>query len=560
MAYEYKANFDEGGYAEFNFSPGSNFSYGVGDTITITGRIKSSYMAIKSVEIVFNGMFRDDNGNSYAGFFRSYINKSISKGTLSSFTISHTITQANILGLRSSQWPNNVQSFPLYINIYDKPDGFYGDWTKTDMTDFIESCRITFIRQRKKPTIWCSLSDRYIVRSGDVTALEYFENYIQNYSLPTIEAHFETDPDDIKLTAIHNLIIKDDEENIIFDMSKNTEAGATLINFDIPVISNPGIYYYTWTVTDSAGKSEKDSDTFTVLSYSPPTITTFLLERYRYVIGEGNVVADDGEKLLTTFEGSVVPITGTNNNNKNAWTLDFRYNEIDSDVINFQSITSDENGRDIEYNSDPTAFTNTVNAGSTFNFIVTLSDMLTSVKASYVVLKAGGYLNVEKTGVAVGMRSTSTPLNKKFEVAEDYTSHMYGGIAGVNNYPAVAFGALASKEELTGGHWVDGKPLYRKIYNITSLDSNNTINIDISDLNYDFIKWEDYINITYSSDAAQQWINTYYWSGNNDRARVYIYDTQLRFRLGSDLHLSTQGAWIILEYTKITDTPIYEDS
>lgn len=560
MAYEYKVNLDEGGYVEFNFSPGSNFSYGVGDTITITGRIKSSYMAIKSVEISFQKFFRDDNGNYYGGSFSSYINKSISKGTLSSFTISHTITQANIIKLASPRWSNRVESFPLYISIYDKPDGPNGDWTKYDITNYVESCSITFIRQRKNPTVLCSLSDRYIVRSGDVTALEYFENYIQNYSLPTIEAHFETDPDDIKLTAIHHLIIKDDEENIIFDMSENTEAGATLINFDIPVISNPGIYYYTWTVTDSAGNSGKDSNTFTVLSYFPPAITTFLLERYKYVIGEGNVIADDGEKLLTTFEGSVAPVRGTNSDNMNAWTLSFSYKDIDRDIDGFQSIISGINGRNIEYNSDATAFTNTISAGSTFNFIVTLSDMLNSVKASYVVLKAGGYLNVEKTGVSVGMRSTSTASNKKFEVASDYESHFYGGIAGISNYPPIDSNTNTSEEELTGGHWVDGKPLYRKIYHITSVDSNNTINIDISDLNYDFIKWEDYINITYSSDVAQQWINTYYWSGNNDRARIYIYDTQLRFRLGTDLHLSTQGAWIILEYTKTTDTSIYEDS
>jgi hypothetical protein len=39
---------------------------------------------------------------------------------------------------------------------------------------------------------------------------------------------------------------------------------------------------------------------------------------------------------------------------------------------------------------------------------------------------------------------------------------MYGGIAGVTNYPAVGV------EELTGGKWIDGKPIYRFLWKGTT--------------------------------------------------------------------------------------------
>ena len=42
--------------------------------------------------------------------------------------------------------------------------------------------------------------------------------------------------------------------------------------------------------------------------------------------------------------------------------------------------------------------------------------------------KAGGYFFVGKHGVAVGMRSTGTRTDERFEVKKEYTSHLYGGV------------------------------------------------------------------------------------------------------------------------------------
>ena len=91
-------------------------------------------------------------------------------------------------------------------------------------------------------------------------------------------------------------------------------------------------------------------------------------------------------------------------------------------------MTSGTDGAAFSYSQDTSVFTAEVSAADTWEFTVVVSDMLNTEQITTLVLKAGGYLDVEKTGVAVGMRSTATAANKKFEVAEDYSAFLYGGI------------------------------------------------------------------------------------------------------------------------------------
>lgn len=530
MAYEYRLALSEGGYVEFNVLPGSNFSYGVGDTIIITGRIKSSYMAIKSIELSYF-----NSSHAVVPRILFLVNKSISKGTLASFTISHTITDSDITSMDPTSWANDTKTFGMAIWIYNKEGGWNGSWSNYDATS--PTINMSFIRRRYSPqTSLPVLSDDHASISDGKTPLEFFGNYIQGESMPHFTMNYSTDSNDIKLTTSHRLvIINTNDGNVIHDITDDAVALSSIMSFSIPPIASSGIYTYEWTVTDSAGLSASESGTFTVLAYSPPEITTFLLDRYKYIIDEGNVIADDGENLLLTFNGFVSSVIGPDDN-KNAWSLDLKYNELDSETINYQNITSDIDGRDIEYNLNDEAFTTNISASSTFNFIVTLSDMLNTVRASYVVLKAGGYLNIEKTGVAVGMRSTSSALDKKFEVAEDYASHFYGGIEGVNNY--------STAEVLTGGHWIDGKPLYHKVLHVTTKDT-----IDLSGLDFDFIRWELAYKFTFGSSAAIQWSSTYYYS-STDYAMLYVNGTNLIVRMCNNIHLI--DAYIFLEYTKNT--------
>ena len=200
------------------------------------------------------------------------------------------------------------------------------------------------------------------------------------------------------------------------------------------------------------------------------------------------------------------------------------------------TLLSDSDGSTVSYEHDPDLLTSLFSAANDYTFVATLADQFGSVSVTAYIYKSGGYFNVEKFGVRVGGRATGTAQSPKFE--SDYPAYMHAGIEGVNNYQ--------TNEVLTGGHWIDGKPLYRKIIHMTSAST-----VDISDLDFDFIRMESALSYTIGSGSTVYRCTPYYLSSAS-RATVYINGTNLIITLGSDLHL--RDAWIILEYTKNTTT------
>ena len=102
-----------------------------------------------------------------------------------------------------------------------------------------------------------------------------------------------------------------------------------------------------------------------------------------------------------------------------------------------------------------------------------------------------------------------------------------------------------STSETVCGTWIDGKPIYRKVFNITSPQQSNTDYVDVSSLNIDKV-----VNLTgfYKNssgffpiplyDSASSYAVFFVSSSNYIRGRIW----------------SADYAYIILEYTKTTDT------
>ena len=102
-----------------------------------------------------------------------------------------------------------------------------------------------------------------------------------------------------------------------------------------------------------------------------------------------------------------------------------------------------------------------------------------------------------------------------------------------------------SDTETVCGTWIDGKPIYRKVFNITSPQQSNTDYVDVSSLNIDKV-----VNLTgfYKNssgffpiplyDSASSYAVFFVSSSNYIRGRIW----------------SADYAYIILEYTKTTDT------
>lgn len=110
-----------------------------------------------------------------------------------------------------------------------------------------------------------------------------------------------------------------------------------------------------------------------------------------------------------------------------------------------------------------------------------------------------------------------------------------------------------SKQERIIGTWIDGKPLYRKVFAGTK-ESGKNKTINISDLNVDYIRY--YGNITTNigqSDGEYEFPLNYY-----ETSSAYI-RTNFHRKYSNITIVSTNGTYfngnfkLVIEYTKTTD-------
>lgn len=103
----------------------------------------------------------------------------------------------------------------------------------------------------------------------------------------------------------------------------------------------------------------------------------------------------------------------------------------------------------------------------------------------------------------------------------------------------------SEEEQLTGKRWIDGKPLYQKVY----MTNGNTF--DIGDLNPDFVQIVQ--TITYCSDGG-----AYMNDGAIPGANAFLLHTYSTSRKAIYLErgvLNILRDIVVLQYTKTTDTP-----
>ena len=99
-----------------------------------------------------------------------------------------------------------------------------------------------------------------------------------------------------------------------------------------------------------------------------------------------------------------------------------------------------------------------------------------------------------------------------------------------------------STEEKVIGIWIDGKPVYRKVYS-----QSNIANINLTDLNYD------YIHIVNSTLTVSDYRRNPYYTSSTDYFRVLINNGKKLIAESSAVSSSISNWTTILEYTKTTD-------
>lgn len=338
-----------------------------------------------------------------------------------------------------------------------------------------------------------------------------------------------------------------DDGTVIFNQSKYVTSSATTILIEgTNIFAKSGEYTCKLLLKGYYGKSSASSTTFSVLPYTKPAISANgsnpLAKRFRAEQDDtGGTIyteAPDGNNVLVSFIGNVQAFNGLN-----TFDVSVKYGIDGADEMTDMGIVASGTDADsLVYSYQNTIDfmpVGTFSADNRYQIDVTITDYFgQSATITGYVDKAIFRFRITENGVSVGMNSTATAEEKKFESA--YPAYMYGGIAGVTNYPA------AGVEELTGGTWVNAAnkrvPVYRQVlvYNLTATGStqNGPTIADFDELVS--IKGRFYR----SADGYYHQLNFY--ASSNDMNYAYMRsDGVLRVR-------STDKAIVtaIVEYTK----------
>lgn len=191
--------------------------------------------------------------------------------------------------------------------------------------------------------------------------------------------------------------------------------------FEIGEISLSGSVPYAISVTDSHGLVGTYSGVLSVVPYAPPRLSELSFERYATLIdaaGQPYYEPDDGSRAVrVSLAGEVSAVNG-----QNAWTLRLSYSDGESEAE--ATLLSGADGQALLLTDDRSVFPVELSEQRDWQIIVTLSDSFESAQYDLTLPRAGGLFNIEKGGVAVGMRSGGTRALPKFEVA--YPAVFYG--------------------------------------------------------------------------------------------------------------------------------------
>ena len=233
----------------------------------------------------------------------------------------------------------------------------------------------------------------------------------------------------------------------------------------------------------------------------------------------GNIVVDSIQSKNLFNKNNVfigiIYANGSIGSNETA----YRYTEyipITKNKITLSGINTSGGGNIIEYNSNKEKIDN----WSTSNRTLTLNSNTRFIRFSL---------------------SSNDLDTAQLEYGESATP--YSPFQDLNNQQ------VYSTSEVRIGTWIDGKPLYRKVYEISVSSPTSSVDTNISSLNMDTL-----VNIygsTIQGTYKRNVFNTYAYSGTlSEWSGVFINGTTLTFR---NYNLAVTKAYMILEYTKTTD-------
>lgn len=426
--YTYNEELADGGYVRFNVSPASGW-IGPGMTVTVSGVIKDPFTINRCVMLGFAT-------SAVNTWVEAYKNLTIKKNVETTFSISVMITYEMWDRYKVSGYTyTGIAPFLLFSEAKqasgvigkDPSDisGTYIDPTSAAVNTWLIRCVVASAPTIPSSPVWTD--------EAAVSALTVLGNIVTVHSLPRVagswayDSHYPDQLGHVTLTLTGAMT---------GTYEKDTSSGVTSAVFDLPTPENHGTVNWTYTVTDMFGNTATATGNTEIKLYYKPAIRTFYLERYdieQTSTGSKQVPADDGEYIWLSLLADIASV-----NELNAWNSTMTYWKENDDESEAQNVPNwnleNTDGETIDIsNNDEYLASLTLAAQYGWKLRLTITDAL-GYSDSVVcddIQKAGAVFDVEPNGVAVGMRSTATELEQKFECA--YPAQFFGNVAVPNN-------------------------------------------------------------------------------------------------------------------------------
>lgn len=313
-------------------------------------------------------------------------------------------------------------------------------------------------------------------------------------------------------------------------------------------ISGSGDVPYTYTVTDSRGLTTTGTGILVVLPWDVPQIGKFAIQRVTAL----NVPDIGGTYGRATVQAAVSPLT-VGGAAQNTLSYQVHYRQIGS--------TGDWTATDAVAASGQSVDTSAVleSGGAQidsfgdllgYEFRLTVTDRFGSSTAFAEMPTKDVMLHIRRSAksVAIGMESTGTAGHPMFEVAPD--ARFYGDVqfdGDVTGLPATTI-AYTTVEVDTGDKWVNGKPIYSKILDLTGswpsgADPNFLLSIEEFDLP---------VEMTGVVRVNSRWANVNFAFSTSVLVSIHVIDG--RIYLTNTSNYTIDRIIIHLRYTKSTDT------
>lgn len=194
-----------------------------------------------------------------------------------------------------------------------------------------------------------------------------------------------------------------------------------------------------------------------------PTVPTLAVHR-GVADGGGYVAGDEGERLMVT---SGLAMSAHADPSRMFCRL-YYANDPDVDMSDsYIDLMPSLSALLAGVTDDASLVTRTFSNGLDWYFLLAFGDAWETAVAPASIARAFANLHLSGAstgGAAFGRFSSSAEGNPKLE--SEYPIYAYGGIEGVTNY--------AAGEVSTGGRWIDGKPIYRYVFDGTVTLSERT--------------------------------------------------------------------------------------